>query len=425
MVAGGGPAGMAAAVTAARQGRSVLLIESQNCLGGMGTAGLMPIFMTFGDSVNFCAGGFGRELYDRLEAEGGTLPERPWGKWLPLIRGEALKRIYDDMAVKAGVELLLVTQAVGVQAENGRVSHVICAAKSGLFAVGARIFIDCTGDGDLAAWAGAGFEKGDEAGTMMPGTLCSLWADVDWRNATAVDEQGKVLRRVLAEAPDLLPEPDPHLVGMLPVGGGLGGGNIGHAYGVDGTDERSLTRALLACRRAMPAYERFYREHLRGFEKAALAATAALFGVRETRRILGDYVLGFDDYERRASFDDEIGRYHNSVDMHLSRPTQAEYEKHIQRLTGTRYRAGESYGIPYRILTPRGLDNLLVAGRCVSVDRMVLSSLRVMPGCFITGQACGMAAAMAAEAGTGTRAVPIGELQRRLKGMGAFLPNAE
>jgi len=205
----------------------------------------------------------------------------------------------------------------------------------------------------------------------------------------------------------------------------LGGGNIGHTFGVDGTDEVSLTKALVWGRKSLKEYEKYYREYLKGFEKAHLVATGSLLGVRETRRITGDYVLSLDDYKRRATFEDEIGRYCYSIDLHPTRPGKDTYEQHRKEFDEEfRYKSGESYGIPYRILTPRGLDNVLVAGRCVSSDRYVHGSIRVMPGCFITGQAAGIAAAIAAQKSLSTHKMDVKELQGRLKSFGAYLPNA-
>jgi hypothetical protein len=192
---------------------------------------------------------------------------------------------------------------------------------------------------------------------------------------------------------------------------------------VDGTDERSLTKALLWGRRSLREYERYYKQYLEGFERMRLAATGGLLGLRETRRILGDYVLCFEDFKRRAVFEDEIGRYAYPVDIHASSPDKVSYAKFEEEFASLRYRDGESYGIPYRTLTPRGLQNVLVAGRCVSTDRFLQGSLRVMPGCYITGQAAGAAAALAVETGRGVHEVEVKELQRRLKIMGAYLPN--
>jgi hypothetical protein len=421
-VAGGGPAGVAAAVVAARAGGRVLLLEGQNCLGGMGTAGMLPTFMAFADPVHFYAGGFGREVYDRMAADGGFWPGNHWGLYVPQVRIEVLKRLYDALVVEAGVELRLLTQVAGVEARDGRVTHLLCAAKSGLFAVEAAVFIDATGDGDVAAWAGAPFEQGDARGAMMPGTLCTLWADIDWPAAEASGQDREaVMRDVLARHPDFFTTPDPHLVGMLPVGPGIGGGNIGHLFGLDGTDECSMTAALLQARRSFPEYEAFYRRFMTGYARATLIASAGQLGVRETRRILGDYVLNSDDFDARACFPDEIGRYNYWIDRHPEEPSAEKLAAHNARLRAA-YAPGDSYGIPYRILTPRGLANVLTAGRCVSTDRNVQASLRVMPGCYITGQAAGLAAVLACETGTDTRGVPVPVLQARLRDIGAFLP---
>jgi hypothetical protein len=173
----------------------------------------------------------------------------------------------------------------------------------------------------------------------------------------------------------------------------------------------------------MPEFERYYKEYLDGYEEMELAATGAILGIRESRRIIGDYVMVLDDFINRTNFDDEIGRYAYPVDIHPSDTSVEGFKKFEEEYHNLRYKDGESYGIPYRALTPRGLQNVLVAGRCVSCDRYMQSSIRVMPGCYITGQAAGVAAAMAAEKNTDTRGIDIKELQSRLKAIGAYLPN--
>ena len=179
---------------------------------------------------------------------------------------------------------------------------------------------------------------------------------------------------------------DRHLPGMFHVGRTIGGGNIGHAFGVDGTDERSLTEALIDGRRRLPEYEHYYREYLPGHERMELVATGALLGIRETRRIQGDYVLCANDFIGRSVFPDEIGRYAYPVDIHASdasggglSPTQAR----VRRFPSGAGR--ELWRSPIARSSPGGLQNVLVAGRCVSTDRSMQSSIRVMPGCFITG----------------------------------------
>lgn len=418
-VAGGGPAGCAAALAAAAAGRKVFLAEAANCLGGMGTAGLIPVFMTFTDGVNFLAAGIGEKIFKRLQNAGGTGPDSKL-----CIRAEVLKRVYEDSLAEAGVDFTFHTNLIGVESAEGQVSLAVLSAKSGLFAVKAKMYIDGTGDGDLAVWAGAPFEKGDADGNMMPGTLCSLWADIDW-DAVRSSGLGAGEKRLLDAFKDkVFTVEDRHLPGMWRVGNRVGGGNIGHTFGVDSTDERSLTAALIRARRSLLEYERYYKEYLKGFEKMELVATASLLGVRESRRILGDYVLNLDDFNKRAVFDDEIGRYCYPVDIHASKPDAANYARFAEEFKTLRYAKGESYGVPYRVLLPQNLRNVLVAGRCVSSDRYIQGSIRVMPGCYITGQAAGAAAALAVEKGTHTRGIGVRELQARLKALGAYLPNA-
>ncbi len=442
-IAGGGPAGIAAGVTAARQGARVFLAEGMACFGGMGTSAGLPLFCAVTDGVNFTSAGFGTDVYERLMTAGGAMSGR--GEQAPHMpppagsnesrpgifnfsgyyNPEILKRVYDELALESGLGFSFHTQFLDVQCANGAVEHVICAAKSGLFAVKARVYIDCTGDGDLCARAGAAFEKGDARGDLQPATLVSLWGDIDWEEASTsgcgVWQQGKQLSRAFADK--VFTIEDPHLPGMLPVGPHAGGGNIGHAFGIDGTDERSLTRGLLHGRQLVREYERYYKHYLTGYARMQLLGTGALLGVRETRRILGDYVLNLADFKRRAVFADEIGRFSYPVDLHAARPDKAAQEQFEQEFATLRFAPGESYGIPYRCLLPRRLDNVLVAGRCISTDRPLQGSVRVMPGCFITGQAAGMAAAMAAATGTGPRTLEVSQLQTRLARMGAWLPN--
>ncbi len=422
-IAGGGPTGIAAAVVAARQGKRVFLAETQNCLGGMGTSGEVPAFMTFGDGVNFLAGGIGKEVYDRLNAT----REGVMKNYTTCIPMEDLKRLYDQMLTEAKVDFTFHTKLVDVIAKGGRVEAAICNAKSGFFAVKAKIYIDATGDGNLAVAAGASYETGDENGRYMPGTLCSLWADIDWdRFNEFAASMPQAVRKVLVKAFEdgVFTVKDPHHPGMWRVGKNMGGGNFGHAYDVDPDDERSLTKHLVQARQALLEFRRFYREYVPGCEKMELVSSGSLMGIREGRRIVGDYMLKADDFVSRAIFEDEIGRYCYPIDIHPKHPDPETYAKFYKEFSQTyRYAAGESYGIPYRALIPKGLDNVLVAGRCMSCDNKMAGSLRVMPGCFITGQAAGMAATIATELNTDTRGVPVNMLLANLAQIGAFLPN--
>lgn len=427
-VVGGGPAGVAAAVAAARTGAQVRLAEACGCFGGAGTAALVPGFCQFGDGVQFLAAGVGEEILKRLRAAGGTGPDDTPERQAAAIRVEVLKRVYDELVAEAVVKFSFYTMLTDVAAEAGNVTAAIFHAKSGFFAVRAKVFVDATGDGDLAVLAGADYDKGNERGTMQPGTLCSLWSDIDWPRVKAQGDSKPAgwrpadeLERAFADG--VFTQADRHLSGIMRVGRSLGGGNIGHAYGVDGTDERSLTEAMVLARRLMPEFERFYKNYLEGYEHMELAQTGHLLGIRESRRIAGDYQLNLDDFKRRATFEDEIGRYCYPVDIHPSSSDKAAYDAFEKEFHGDlRYKKGESYGIPYRTLLPKGLHNVLVAGRCISTDRYVQGSVRVMPGCYITGQAAGAAAALAAQSDTAPRELDTGQLRDSLRSLGAYVP---
>jgi hypothetical protein len=435
MVAGGGPAGVAAAIAAARQGASVFLAEGEMCFGGMGTSGGLPLFCSFTDGVNFVAGGVGRLVYDRLHEAGAVAIASLRGNRDVYYNPEPLKRIYDDLVADAGAAFAFGTHAAALECEDGWVRHVVCHGKSGLYAVAARAYVDATGDADLCAWAGAPFEKGDEQGRMQPGSFISMWAGIDWPAAEAagcgVWKQSHRLREAIRD--NLFTVPDPGMPGITPTGPTTGNGNIGHLFGADGTDERSLTRAAVQGRKMAPEYGVYFRRYLTGYENIQLVSLAARVGIRETRRIVGDYVLTADDYWNRAVFDDEIGRFAYAMDVHAATlkapPADDADDEPKSAAAGEGFESawlpdGESYGIPYRVLRPKGLKNVLASGRCVSAGRRVHGSLRVMPGCFITGQAAGVAAALAAEKHTDTRSISVKELQRRLIALGAYLPNA-
>ena len=240
--------------------------------------------------------------------------------------------------------------------------------------------------------AGAKYEKGDKNGKMMPGSLCSTWCSIDWqkwrKNKPDMPQPQSFKVKEAYEA-GVFSFYDPHMTGIFEIGDGLGGGNIGHAFGVDGTDEGSVTRALLHCRKSMREYKNYYNKYVPGFENAKVVSTGSAMGIRETRRFVGDYTLNIDDYMKRAVFDDEIGRYAYPIDIHPSSFDKGELERHRQEFDKLyKYAKGESYGIPYRILTPKGFDNLYTAGRCASSDELVHGSIRVMPACATSVADC-------------------------------------
>lgn len=420
-VVGAGPAGIAAAVTAAGQGGKVLLIDSAAVPGGMSTAALVPVLMPCSDGVHFLPGGFGRKVLDRLQASAAA---RNFKSGLS-INAEHLKRIYEDLLTESGAELLYYTRMCDAVVESGRIGAVLCSAPSGSFAVEASVYIDATGDGHLAALAGAPFEFGGENGDVMPSTLCSLWAGVDYDAYRAGGAFSHNDDKMLAKLEDafregMLSVEDYHHTGISRISNVAVVANISHVFGIDPTDERSLTRGMIENRRILGEYEEFYRRKIAGFANAEIVASGSLLGVRESRRILGDYVLNREDYDARRDFPDEIGRYNFPADIHPSHPGREELIAHKKLFRSSGCKAGESYGIPYRILLPRGVENLLTSGRCVSCDRYVMASLRVIPGCFITGQAAGMAARLASASGKTPREVDPAELRENLRRIGAF-----
>jgi len=415
-VAGGGPAGVAAALAASRAGADVYLAERGQCFGGMATAALVPAFMRFSDGINFLAGGIGREVFDGLYGEGRdyTPIEMP-------IDTEKLKRVYDKLLYDSDVCYSFENHIISIERnEDGEITHAVIMGKEMLFAVEAKVFIDATGDGTIAAWAGAKSFLGDESGRMMPGTLCSLWGNVDWSRAIVElgkDPDGRRLDEAIQDG--VFTVKDRGLSGMWHRDDGYAGGNIGHVFGVNGLDERSITDGIIDARARMTEYRTYYRGYLEGYENTELLATGSVLGIRETRRIECEYMMSVDDYFSFASFDDEIGRYNYPIDVHAARPGE---EAKYSYLYTRGYPKGYSYGISYRSLLPKRTKNVLVAGRCVGAERDMMGSLRVMPCCFITGMAAGVAAAISAQDSKPLREIDVKKLQKTLRDMGAFLP---
>lgn len=335
------------------------------------------------------------------------------------IRAEDLKRIYDEMLTKAGVEFYFHSQLIDVISENGKINEAVFAAKSGMFAVRASIYVDCTGDGDLCVMAGASYDKGDENGSMMAGSLCSLWSGIDWTGVQKPDN--REIEQAIEDG--VFAIPDRSLPGMWKISDRVGGGNIGHIFGLDATDEHSLTAGLIRGRQYVKEYEHYYKKYLTGYEDMELIATASLLGVRESRRIQCVETLDFTAFQNLSVFENEIGRYCYSVDIHPSNPSREEHLKTHGNFKARHLQKGESYGIPYGVLVPKTLENVLVAGRCIGTDRLMQGSMRVMPGCYISGQAAGTSAALCAAKHTRPADVDVRSLQRALLSVGACLPN--
>lgn len=420
LVVGGGPAGLTAAIAASRAGKRVFLAETSGAFGGAATAAGVPTFCMFGDGERLLVGGIGMEL--RRMVSKAYSPETAW---VPL-NSEKMKLACDRLIANSSVKFSLFTTLCAARTEGRRLDAAVFASKRGLFAVRAKVFVDATGDADLVAFAGGSYEKGDANGGVMPATLCTLWGGIDFARRSSFKEQTAQLEVALGDGHFSVP--DRHLTGITPTPDaptGTGGGNVGHVFGVDPTDERSLTKAMIDARRRMPEFESFFRKYLKGYDNLGLLATAPYLGVRESRRVRCDYMLTEGDFKARASFADEIGRYCYPVDIHPSSAdpkAMSEFQRKFREEYS--YGKGESYGIPYRSLVASSFDNVLVAGRCIGTDRAMQASVRVIPGCFITGQAAGAAAALAVDADAKARKVEYAALRARLKSLGAVLREA-
>lgn len=425
IVAGGGPTGCTAAAAAAREGARTLLIEASGCLGGSGTSALVPAWCPFSDKEKIIYRGLAEKVFTAAKkgvrhVNDGDLD------WVP-IDAERLKRVYDELVTEAGASVLFHTVLSSVETDDdGGVTAIVVSNKAGLTALRAKVYIDCTGDADLATWAGAGTLKGDDKGLMQPGTHCFILTNVDdhaYRNGPGLyhTNPASPIHAILASGryPEI---PDKHICCNL-VGPGAVGFNAGHLFQVDNTDPQGMSRALVAGRRMAAAYRDALAEFFpSAFGNAFLATTGSVVGIRETRRVVGDYMLTLQDYLDRRSFADEICRNSYFIDLHeTKKELAANGEDWVSKFV--HYGKGESHGVPYRCLTPRGLKNVLVAGRSISCERIVQGSIRVMPVCLAMGEAAGIAAALAAtDHAADVHAVDTDVLRARLREEGGYLP---
>lgn len=430
VVAGGGPAGVAAAIAAARNGKKVLLIEKEGYLGGMAASALVPAFCPFTDGKNLLAGGIGLEILMELKKECfvspfyDRKPDRIEGiDWYP-IDSEALKRVLDRMVLESGCHILLHTMVIDCQAQGNELTHITIFNKEGTKKIYGSVFIDCSGDGDLTAMAGGPFQYGDEKGRVQAGTLCFKISNFDvdrfMEYARATGEDGNLNQAVKrAKANGDFPDGENKVAGMSITGPGTASLNFGHIYEIQPFDEENMTQAEINGRKNLPVLMEFLRKYVPGAEKAVLAASGPSIGTRESRRIVGEYCLTAEDYANRADFEDAIGYYSYPIDMHAAAKEEREGREEVYQ--SSKYKMGEAYAIPYRSLLSIKFTNLLTAGRTISCDRAMQASVRVMPACFITGQAAGTAAAISTEQGCSVKDIDVKILRQRLKEQGACL----
>jgi len=440
LVVGGGPAGLGAALGAARAGARVVLAERYGFLGGNATIALVMPLMSFhtqhpqpereGAATLFptdhgpgkpVVAGVLSTLLERLVRAGGAIaPSRETGYVVPF-DPEVFKLVALDLLDEAGVQLLfhsLAGDVVGARRPTG----VVFETKSGPLLIRATVVIDCTGDGDVAARAGARYEVGrDEDGLVQPMTLMFRIAEFDrtafaayvrqhpdqWRGVHGLWD---LIREAAAAGELQLPREDvlffatPHEREVSV--------NSTRVTRVLGTDVWDLSYAEWESRRQMRQICAFLRRYVPGFAHGYAVQSGASVGVRETRRIVGDYRLTAEDVLQARRFPDVIARSAYPLDIHSPEGTGT---------TQRRLPPGTAYDIPLRCLLPRGVEGLIVAGRCISGSHEAHSSYRVMPVAVATGQAAGACAALAVRQGKPPRAVPAAAVQEELLRQGADL----
>ena len=442
IVIGGGPAGMCAAIAAAREGVSVILVEQGGFCGGMATRGLVGPFMTCYDAKGekMIIRGLFEEIVNRMVERGFAIHPSEvrsgtaFTSWIIIghehvtpYEPEGLKVIMDEMLTEAGVKVLYHTDFLHPVLEESAITGVLVSSKRGLEVIKGKVVVDCTGDGDVATRCGVPYEMGnEELKLMQPASMFFQISNVDpdaveadiqanihnfyrkdgvnyrsfhWRVTEARENGDWDLKRVSIGL-FRMPKPDEWCV------------NTSRIMGVDSTDNESLSNAEIVGRQQAQHILHFLRKYVPGCENARIKSTASYIGIRESRHIQGDYRLTVDDLLDSKVPEDSILLAANSVDVHgRFGPTSNEYVP-IK---------GDYYGIPYRSLLPRGVEQLLIAGRCVSADSTAAGAIRVMPPCMGMGQAAGTAAAMAVKGNTTVRKVDTQDLRRVLKENGAYL----
>ncbi|MGD8810835.1 MAG: FAD-dependent oxidoreductase [Gammaproteobacteria bacterium] len=425
VVVGGGPAGITAALAAGRAGRSTLLVERYGFLGGAGTAAGLSTFCGLHAVVHGeheqVVHGLADDVLGRLAAKNGlnqphlTIRDQILAQAYDI---SAFKIVADELMAEAGVDVLFHAFGVGAQMRDDHtIEAVFLETKSGRFAVRAQLFVDTTGDGDLAAWAGAAFEVGDGRGNMLyPSTMFRIngvdpeKAGRAWELIPELMEQAEQAgRRFPRKKPIVRPQRNPiewraNLTQIKNPDGSA----------VNGVDARQLSYGEIEGRRQCWDVFDFIREHTPGFDDAYIVEIAPQIGIRETRRVTGEYLLSEADILGCADFDDAIGVNGWPVEAHIKGDVRFVFTERGSRGFNQ---------IPYRIIVPLSIDNLFVAGRCASMTHEGQSSARVTGSCFVMGQAAGTAADIALSAGCRPRDVDVATLQRTLASNGAFLGN--
>ena len=406
-VIGGGFAGVAAALAAARCGSRVLLVEKSNCLGGAAVNCLVNPFMPYwteidGKRVDLSAGIF-KEIHTRLEERGAVRYEN--------FLEEELKLILNEMTEEAGVELLFHAYIFKAETLDGRISSVSVATRSGELKIEADQFIDATGDALLATLAGCPTHLGRDDGLCQPMTLCFRVGNVDVERFFATRKELDRAHKEALESGELINPRENILIFHTPIKNVLHF-NTTRVIKLDPTDPEDVTKAEILARKQVYEIYDLMKKHADGLENSFLMMTASEIGVRESRMIVGEYVLTEDDCRGCVKFDDAVTACNYDIDIHNPEGTGTSHYY---------FKPGEYYTIPYRTLIPKGVGNLLVAGRCISSDHGAQASYRIMPTVCCLGEAAGIASSLAVSGKTDVRDIDVRALQSVLRERGAFL----
>jgi hypothetical protein len=408
-VIGGGFAGVAAALAAARGGADVIIIEKSNSLGGAANICLVNPFMPYktkidGKEVALSAGIF-REIHERLEARGAMRGET--------FLEEELKFVMSEMVAEAGISLLYHAYIFKAHKDGERITAVSVATKQGEVVIEADYFIDATGDAQLAFLSDCPTVLGRESDNLcQPMTLCFRVGNADVEKFYASKPKLAEAHKKALEAGELINPRENVLVFKTPIHNVLHF-NTTRVVKKNPTDPADVTEAELLARRQVYEIYEFMKKHADGLENSFLMMTAAEIGVRESRMIVGDYVLTESDCRAFTKFEDGIAACNYDIDIHNPEGSGTSHYY---------FGDGEYYTIPYRSLVPLGVNNLLVAGRCISSTHEAQASYRIMPVCCTLGEAAGAAVAVACKGGAvAMKNVNVKRVQEILRANGAFI----
>lgn len=405
IVVGSGPAGVSAAIMAGRGGAKTLLIESCGRVGGISTSGMMSHF----------TGNCGSSLYHEILKRAAEKNPFDRGHITPRIDPELLTLTYIEMLEEAGVDMLFYTTFCDVVMEDNQLKGILCHNKDGFVGYEAKVFIDGTGDGDVAYKSGAAFTLGrEEDGKMQPATLMFKVGGVDMERAVFPGSFETLVETPKGElqslAKEMLPAPAGHVLLYRSTIPGIVTCNMTNVTNIDGTSAEDLTRAEIVCRKQMPGIVAFLRKYAPGYEQCYIIGAASLIGIRETRHFKGIKTITEQEIAEAVQHDDAVvfDAYFN-FDVHNITGAGLDKtgcQKHFTQTKG--------YTIPYGCMLPEKIDGLLLSGRNISGTHMAHSNFRAMPICVGIGEACGVAAALSVKQNKPLRTLNVRDIQKAL-----------